>query len=178
MLGSAVDVAARWRQRRKRLNHDEIKNRVVLTARRLIAVIEGDVVDPEYVRKFATEQLPRIEGALAATEEIVAGCVEATSPARLLEAEPLSSCDAETLTWLRSVVIQSWMRRQDVARRVAKAERRLQESRESLRRLAAVLDSGAAEFNSGLAGAATDFCHRLTFLSEAISALPTGPLPC
>src|ERR1039457_499178 len=92
--------AAEWQKRRGELNHDWLKNRLILPLSKWLNIIDGDVEDPGFqsetlrllLREWV-ESYPKIVTLLKDVESEM-------SPRSLFEEAPLHRCDPETLQWL------------------------------------------------------------------------------
>ncbi len=111
---AADRVARQWQRRRSAFNHDWLKNRFMPALAKLMHVLSGQILDPEFEQSFVDSVLPEWPERSGEVNALLCDFETEMSPRTMLERGPLSRCNPETKEWLGELIHQLWRRRHRV----------------------------------------------------------------
>lgn len=163
-----------WQRRRTALNHDWLKNRLLVGLAEWINVLDDLVEDDSHTRAFLITILPEWLVQREQFRSLFAQCEASVSPALLLRRPPLCAMSEADGGWLGPLVHELWVTRSDVRRLTAEAQRCLSDADECYERLSgeiAKMPSAALGLMRNLRTDFGDFHSQCIRLGGAVERL-------
>lgn len=174
-----------WDARRRRFNHDWLKNGMIPSASKALNVLRGSVVDPAFECTLLSGDLFRSWDRWNDARALLSSFLAEKSPERLLKAgeSPVSAGLVEG--WLRDFTVGLWKRRNAVSSRLDEASDAVGEAQDAHMRLLATAlttrGSSLAELpppvRSDLEAAFSEFVSASRRVARALEDLAQGLTP-
>ncbi len=130
-----------WQRRRATLNHDWLKNRLLVGLAEWINVMDELIEDDDHARTFINVVLPEWPVQRDVFQEMLDGCEAAMSPRHLVTGGPLRGMPAADQVWLLPVIHELWVLRSGVRRLTVAARESLADADADFQRIAGRLSS-------------------------------------
>jgi hypothetical protein len=181
-VGELADMtiagARMWTERRARINHDWLKNRYLQALGMWMNMLDGQVEDRVFERRFIEGILPEWVQRRAELEQLLEDYPSALSPAQLLagpEALPISNPP----DWLGAALHALWLRRERIPERVAEVRTLVHQTDDAYARASQLLQGHvSAQALGQVPGAPEAFAElraRCEAVGRALSALRGSP---
>lgn len=164
--------AANWHAERKHLNHDWLKNRLIVNVGAALNLARGDFRNPQFETFFFESILPEWEVRRAEVEKWGRETETALSPSGWLAYRPLSSLPESTRAWLGTVAHELWLREVPVKAWVRELESALRDADERYHLITDLVPPSLAYGRRDLEHALDEFRTACDRLAATLSSFP------
>lgn len=131
LAGFSESARAQWLLERRVLSHDEIKNNWFPAAVKHLRVVNGEVIDPQFVAEHVQKLRGELNPILDRCAAVAGGAQAALSPVVELLKPPLSRLPVGELERLGIVLHRDWLTRSDISARALALSRDIDIARSS-----------------------------------------------
>jgi hypothetical protein len=172
MAIGAIYTREEWTAEKSRLNHDLIKNRLLLDLSKAIGIAEGSVSNSHFARTGLKQISDVFQQIDTITTHLLQVYVRTSSPGSYFRREPLNHIDENIRVWLPDFLDVLWNESWKVDVLVLEAEKSLDTSRRALWEMLKDIEDNNAAISQDIHPQLKSFQQALIQLSVCLSTFP------